>query len=159
MDKTWNSKEPSQQWLASTTQHQRLVCEVTNKARTTYKELRVSLTSVTFSVDSSIRNTLSDNGIHGTVQMRKLLLTKKNTKVHLIFGFTRQNVSAVASGMKLPQRQTVMVVVWWSGPALLLHDLDDLKEPWIIQDFPEGKCLTISLFPEAHEHLGFAKGL
>ncbi len=54
--------------------------------RTTSKELQASLASIKFSVhDSTIRERLGKNGIHGKVPRQKPLLTKKNTKACLTF--------------------------------------------------------------------------
>ena len=64
----------------------RLIQEVTKEPRTTSKELQDSLPSVKVSVhDSTMRQRLGKNGIHGRVPRRKPLLTKKNTMARLTF--------------------------------------------------------------------------
>ncbi|KAK3543845.1 hypothetical protein QTP70_030070 [Hemibagrus guttatus] len=95
MVKTWNSGEPSQDWLADeiTPRAQRqLIQEVTKDPTTTSKEMQVSLASVkVLSVhDSTIRKRLGKNGLHGRVPRRKPLLSKKNIKACL--SFTRKHL-------------------------------------------------------------------
>ncbi|KAK3541623.1 hypothetical protein QTP86_033060 [Hemibagrus guttatus] len=65
---------------------QQLIQEVTKDPTTTSKELQASLASVKVSVhDSTIRNRLDKNGLHGRVPRRKPLLTKNNIKARLRF--------------------------------------------------------------------------
>ncbi len=64
----------------------RLILEVIKEPITTSKELQASLDSIKVSVhDSTIKKRLCKCGIHGRVPRLKPLLTKKNTKAHLIF--------------------------------------------------------------------------
>ncbi|KAK3527102.1 hypothetical protein QTP86_010826 [Hemibagrus guttatus] len=63
-----------------------LIQEVTKDPTTTSKELQASLVSVKVSVhDSTIRNRLGKNGLHGRVPRQKPLLSKKNIKARLSF--------------------------------------------------------------------------
>ncbi len=86
---TVNSGEPSQEWPAYQNYSKRATTTHPGghiKPRTTSKELQASLASIKVSVhDSTIRKRLGKNGIHGKVPRQKPLLTKKNTKAHLIF--------------------------------------------------------------------------
>ncbi|KAK1795029.1 hypothetical protein P4O66_010218 [Electrophorus voltai] len=87
MAKTWNSDEPSQEWLADQNYPKRaqrqLIQEVTKDPTTTSKELQVSLASVKVRVhDSTIIKRLGKNGLHGRVSRQKPLLSKKNKTKH-----------------------------------------------------------------------------
>ncbi len=63
-----------------------LIQDVIKEPRTTSKELQASLASIKVSVhDTTIRKRLGKNGMHGRVPRQTPLLTKNNTKAHLIF--------------------------------------------------------------------------
>uniref|UniRef100_A0A8C1UCV8 Transposase Tc1-like domain-containing protein n=1 Tax=Cyprinus carpio TaxID=7962 RepID=A0A8C1UCV8_CYPCA len=63
---------------------QRFILEVKKEPRTTCKELQASLALISVH-DSTIRQILGKNGIHGRVPRQNSLLTKKNTKARLTF--------------------------------------------------------------------------
>ena len=85
-----NFGEPSQEWLHKLPiANPQVIQNVSKEPRTISKELQVSLASVKVSVsDSTIRKRLerdSKNGIHKRDPRQKPLLTKNDTKAHLIF--------------------------------------------------------------------------
>ncbi len=61
------------------------------------------------------------------------------------------------------QQSNMVVVVWWSGAALQLQDLDDCHNWWnhefcTLSENPEGECPVVSLWPQAQAHLGYVAG-
>ncbi len=129
---------------------QRLIQEVIKEPRTTSKELQASVASIKVSVhDSTIRKRLDKNGIHVRVPRLKATADQKEHKGsshicqkyldypktfgQIFCGLT--GVCPVTSGVKPTehfikttsyQQSNMVVVVWWSGAALQLQDLDDL---------------------------------
>ena len=86
MVKTWDSGEPSQEWLADQNYPKSAATTHPKDPTTTSEELQASLASVKVSVhDSTIRKRLGKNGLHGRVPRHKPLLSKKNMKAHLSF--------------------------------------------------------------------------
>ncbi len=187
MEKAWNSGEPSQEWPAYQNYSRaqwRLIQEVIKEPRTTSKELQASFASVKVSVhDSTIRKRQGKKRQSHCWPIRtqrlishlpKNILIILKTFGQIFCGLMRQKlnflegVCPVRSGVKPTQnfikrtsyqQSNMVVVVWWSGAALQLQDLDDLPlmmEPWILHWNPEGECPAISLWPQAH--LGYAAG-
>ncbi len=138
----WTTKiTPRAQW--------QLIQEFIKEPRTTPKEPQASLASIKVSVhDSTIRKRLGKNSLHGrkvqkstqwlTSHLPKNILTIPKTFGQILCGLMRQNLSFCGSRYiwhkintgfhekNIIQQSNMVVIVWWSGAALLLQDLDDL---------------------------------
>ncbi len=96
-----------------------------------------------------------------------LIIPKTFGKILIIWG-----VCPVTSGAKPTQpfikstsyqQSNMVVMVWWSGAALQLQNLDDLPklmEAWILHSTRKSwrTMSTVSLWPQAQVHLGYAAG-
>ncbi len=86
MEKTCNSGEPSQEWLAYQNYSKSAMTTHPGGHKEPRTTLQASLASIKVSVhDLTIRKRLGKNSIHGRVPRQKPLLTKKNTKARLTF--------------------------------------------------------------------------